>query len=378
MKLGLVAVVRNEVDIIRPFLAHVAALFDHALLLDHGSTDGTEILLAAACQGRAGWDCWRVEIPGHHQALFSSFAMRHLFLTTDADFVVFLDADEFLDVADRASLEGALGRIEGERVAGRFAWVDCLPARLDGAGLRMGDPIWARSSLAPFFKLAVPRRLYDATGGALCPSSGNHRVEPGDGQAVTYSVIGNMLHMPLRSVPQLRQKIVTGALGVLARRDNAKHENSHWFDALRRLAAAGIGESELIHLAKAYGRQPESWPDISLADLPGLGFVQRRLDVAATAIALPDLPSTPDPWRAIAAVLRDWHAEDGGDIDLVLEQGVLRRAAAPPAPVPAQSKVAALESELAQAREALQIMRASTSYRITAPLRAMMRRLKRS
>jgi hypothetical protein len=378
LKLGLVAVVRNEVDIIRPFLAHVAALFDHALLLDHGSTDGTEILLAAACQGRAGWDCWRVEIAGHHQALFSSFAMRHLFRTTDADFVVFLDADEFLDVADRASLEGALGRIEGERVAGRFAWVDCLPARLDGAGLRMGDPIWARSSLAPFFKLAVPRRLYDATGGALCPSSGNHRVEPGDGQAVTYSVIGNMLHMPLRSVPQLRQKIVTGALGVLARRDNAKHENSHWFDALRRLAAAGIGESELIHLAKAYGRQPESWPDISLADLPGLGFVQRRLDVAATAIALPDLPSTPDPWRAIAAVLRDWHAEDGGDIDLVLEQGVLRRAAAPPAPVPAQSKVAALESELAQAREALQIMRASTSYRITAPLRAMMRRLKRS
>jgi hypothetical protein len=378
LKLGLVAVVRNEVDIIRPFLTHVAALFDYALLLDHGSTDGTEILLAAACQAQPGWDCWGVEIPGHHQALFSSFAMRHLFRGTDADFVVFLDADEFLDVPDRAGLEAALGRIEGERVAGRFAWVDCLPARLDGAALRMGAPIWARSSAAPFYKLAVPRRLYDATGGALRPSSGNHRVEPGDGQAVTYSVIGNMLHIPLRSVPQLRQKIVTGALGVLARRDNAKHENSHWFDALRRLAAAGIGDSELIHLAKAYGRQPESWPHISLADLPGLGFVRRRLDVAAAAIALPDLPSTPDPWRAIAAVLRDWHAEDGGDIDLVLEQGVLRRAAAPPAPVPAQSKVAALESELAQAREALQIMRASTSYRITAPLRAMMRRLKRS
>ena len=398
MKLAVIAVIRNEIDIIQAFLSHTASLFDRALLLDHGSTDGTGTLLEAACKARPGWVRWRVEVPGHHQALFSAFAMRHLFETTDTDMVLFLDADEFLNVSDRATLELALDNIAGERTAGQFEWIDCIPERLDGQTLRLGDPLWTHVAEAPFPKVVVPRRFYAATGGALTPSSGNHSIVPNDGGSVSYHRLGFMLHVPLRSVSQLRQKIVTGALATLARSDNANHENSHWFDALPRLAEADITESDLIHLACSYGHKPKSWSPIGLADLPALGFVRQALDVANQTLALPVLPPPVDGWRLLAALVRDWRPEHDRDIKLVLAGDVLCRAPSrsvlprPPAlsaanalaATPWQATLAALETSLAEAREAqarareeVQIVRASTSYRITAPLRAAKRAFRR-
>jgi len=394
LQLAVVALVRNEIDIIRAFLSHVAALFDRAVLLDHGSMDGTGAMLEGACRLRPGWVRWRVDVPGHHQAVFSAFAMRHLFETTDTDMVFFLDADEFLDVPDRAALERALAGIEGERTAGRFDWVDCIPERLDSRTLRAGDAVWAHAGDAPFSKIVVPRRFYAATGGALVPSSGNHSVVPNDNGPVCYHRLGGMLHLPLRSVAQLQRKIIIGALGVLARSDNASHESAHWFDMLRRLAVADIGESDLINMARCYGHKPDSWPPLSLADLPALGFSRRTLDVASQALALPDLPPPANPWRVIAAAVRDWRAGYDRDIALVLTGDVLSRAPQPgppapsaadaPARAPWEATLAALESSLAEARadqarahEDVRIVRASTSYRVTAPLRAAARAWRR-
>ncbi len=391
MQLALVAVIRNEIDIIPAFLSHAAALFDRAILLDHGSVDGTQSMLEAACRACPGWVRWRVEIPGHHQALFCAFAMRHLFETTGTDMVLFLDADEFLDVPDRATLEKALCVHAGERDAGRFGWIDCIPERLAAGELSLGDAIWTRTAEKPYTKIVVPRRLYAATGGTLRPSSGNHSVEPRDGGPVSYHRVGSLLHVPLRSVSQMRQKIVTGALAVLARQDNAQHESTHWFDILRRMAEADITESDLIHLARHYGKAPESWPPVGLADLPALGFARRTLDVANRTLALPARPAPTNGWRALAAVLRDWQAEHDRDIELVLNGDVLSRAPPPALPaagalagVPWQATLAALEASLAearaaaaQAREDVRIVRASTSYRVTAPLRAAMRAVRR-
>lgn len=392
MQLAVVALVRNEIDIIGAFLSHAAALFDRALLLDHGSMDGTAAMLDAACRARPGWVRWRIDVPGHHQAVFATFAMRHLFETTDTDMVFFLDADEFLDVPDRAALERALAGIEGERTAGSLDWVDCIPERLDGQALRLGDAIWARGAEVPFPKIVVPRRFYAATGGALTPSSGNHSVEPNDGGPAFTHHLGGMLHVPLRSVAQLRQKILAGALAVRARSGNPSHESTHWFDMVARLAEADIGESDLINLARHYGHTPQSRPPISLADLPAHGFARRTLNVAHRALALPDLPPPADPWRVLAAAVRDWRPAHDSDIALVLKGGVLCQAPMPSspapgaagAPAPSQATLAALETSLAEARadqararEDVRILRASTSYRVTAPLRAAARAWRR-
>ena len=321
MRTAVVAVLRNERDIARAFLSHLSALFDYAVLMDHASVDGTEMLLAAACDARQGWVRWRVEVPGHHQARFCAFAQRHLFATTDADMVVFLDADEFIDVPDRGTLERALADIPRGRVAGMFTWVDCVPARLDVPEFRLGDAIWAHGAAEPFPKIVVPRCFFEATSGALRPTSGAHTVFPGDGGDLAYHPVGALLHVPLRSLAQLRLKTVTGNLSVMARLDNGTQENSHWFEALRRLAEGDLDERDLMTLARRYGHRPQSWSGVLADD----GFAFRRLDVASAPLDLPLLPAV-DPWRVVAAVIRDWRAEDGRDLPLVLDGNVLRRA----------------------------------------------------
>src|ERR1700733_3710809 len=110
MKLAVAALVRNEIDIIGAFLQHLDALFDYALLMDHNSIDGTDRAIAAACARRAGWTMWHIDAVGYHQAAFSSMAVAHLMQKTDADVVLLLDADEFINVPDRASLVAAFRR----------------------------------------------------------------------------------------------------------------------------------------------------------------------------------------------------------------------------------------------------------------------------
>ena len=396
MRLAVVTILRNEIDIVRPFLSHIAALFDHAVLLDHGSVDGTDMLVAAACAERPNWNFWRIDVPGHHQALFSSFAMRHLFDRQGVDVVVFLDADEFIDVPDRPTLCRALQSVSGERTAGLFEWVDCLPARLDAPALQLNDPIWVKSSTVPFTKAVVSRQFYEATGRALRPSSGNHTIEPRDGGPIAYHTIGRLLHLPARSVRQFRQKIITGSLAVLARSDTAPHESTHWFEILRRLADADLTSSDLIHLASQYGSTPTSWNSVTIDDLQPLGFSLRRLSVAGQRLNLPDVSTSPRPWQVMAAVLCEWRADDGEGLELELAENVLRKAtssldvapsleaAGPVELVLSQAMLAILEAQLARAQQAhasacadVAIIRASTSYRITWPLRALTRLVRR-
>lgn len=103
MKLAAVAMVRNETDIIGAFLRHLDALFDYAVLMDHGSTDGTDRAWEAACAQRPGWTMWHLEPVGYHQTTFNAFAMNHVMKTTDADAVIFMEADEFIDTPDPAA-----------------------------------------------------------------------------------------------------------------------------------------------------------------------------------------------------------------------------------------------------------------------------------
>lgn len=313
MKLAVVAQIRNEADILPAFAAHIAALFDYALLMDHGSVDGSEPFLAALCAGRPGWARWRIDVAGHHQAHFATFAAAHLFGESDADCVAFLDADEFVEVADRAALERVLAPLLAEpRAVPLFAWRNGLPRRRT-APLRFGAELLVADTLSPYRKAWLTRALFAASGGRAAPLSGAHGIDPGDGGAVTETLCGSLLHLPLRSLAQCERKMVLGSLAALARADRPPNESLHWIATMRRIAAGGLDDADLPALVARYGLD-------AAASEPTPALRSRRFEPPHVPLRrLPPLPARPvSPWRIVAAALQTWEVRTAAALPLAL------------------------------------------------------------
>jgi hypothetical protein len=97
MRLVAVTRVLNEDDIIEAFVRHHAPLLDHHLLLDNGSTDRTIEILRALKQEGARLTVLQntsaAFAESHYNTVLFNIAGRNL----QADWVVYLDCDEFLD-----------------------------------------------------------------------------------------------------------------------------------------------------------------------------------------------------------------------------------------------------------------------------------------
>ncbi len=415
MRTAVFATVRNEADILPAFLRHILALFDYGILVDHRSIDGSAEMLRAACAGRPGWRCWRATYEGHHQQQAAAIGLNRLFQETDADIVCLLDADEFIDVADRTELERLFGRLGDPAQVGQLFWRNCIPANLGQDRFDIGDLIQVCPERSIYPKIVVPRALWHTRNGAARPTAGYHSIAWDQGAYLTYQPVGDLLHVPFRSRSQMERKLVLGRLADLARADRAENENVHWRDMLERVAAGAIDEPDLIGWITGYGEPGFAGRRVDRAGLTGLGFSLRPLNVAAVATL--DLPSGRelDPLRAMAAVLCAWRLEDGG-AGLCLDGDILhvRPPDTPPSDAPPsnpgaasasttgeagarqetangpEAEIAALrhaialaEQEATQARRqhiaaemathaalsAVQTMRASTSFRVTAPMR---------
>ena len=327
MRVGVVSLVRNEADVLPAFLSHLAALVDDAVLMDHGSVDGSAALLHAACAGRPGWAAWRVAVPGYHQALFCGFAARHLF-RAGVDQVLFLDADEFIDLPDRATLASALARMDQPGDIGVWAWRDCVPDRLGGA-LGFGDALWQAPEASRYPKVVLSRALFAASGGRAGPAVGAHFVR--DAGVATRDVpLGTVLHLPLRSAEQMRRKVVLGSLAELARSDRGATDARHWAEALARVAAGPVDDDDVRGMAARYGEPGAAWERIGPDGLAARGFTPRTLAVAhaGAPVASPPLPL--GAWQIMADALRGWEATPSATLSLEVVEGVLRQSAAAP------------------------------------------------
>jgi hypothetical protein len=110
MRLVAVTRIMNEDDIVEAFVRHHQGQIDHHLFLDNGSVDRTvEILLALKAEGvkltvLQSKSSFHVE--ANHSTTLFQIAARQL----GADWVLFLDTDEFVD--SRATPDGLRARIE--------------------------------------------------------------------------------------------------------------------------------------------------------------------------------------------------------------------------------------------------------------------------
>jgi hypothetical protein len=284
-QLTVIAMVRNEADILPGLLAHASTLFDQALVIDHRSTDGSREILEAARAEWPGLQIFDYGVQGYFQgALSTAFARKAL--KDGADWVFFLDADEFIDVPDRAALLGALPR-DGTPAClllwrnlcptafGTYHDFDLQQEFLFGPNpSRYGKVVLSRRILqhAPDFELAL----------------GNHTVLSAPGAlGLVAPPIGELLHIPIRSHDRLEMKLETGVAAYRAKTKATKQpiEGFHWFELLEKMRGGTLDDDLLRAVALDYGEPIAG----AISAMPH--FERRRRIAPAGVIAVAPLPA---------------------------------------------------------------------------------------
>ncbi|MET4807873.1 class I SAM-dependent methyltransferase [Limibacillus sp. MBR-115] len=299
---GLVSMVKNEADIIADWLAHVTDLFDHIVIADHNSTDGTfEYLKAVESKIPERLKIVRYIEPEYDQARLMNFLAEGL-LAREAgiSWITSLDADEFLTFGSRDEFVRFLKRLQG-RKAFTLLWKNCAPL-LPNKGNPRTDSWFIPPQFASHGKVFWSRQLF--LKGTFVMGQGNHFLEYPKGKRTPSSpkAEGHLYHLPLRTQDQFRLKICQGIIGYWkqGRRRNNAH-GAHWFELFRKLADSHLSKSDLNRIALQYGETDSSeTAEMTDESLLATGYVVQKLPSTMKGVRCEDALPTP-MWSEMTA-----------------------------------------------------------------------------
>ncbi len=247
--------IRDEADIVEAFVRHTATHVDHHILLDNGSRDPTrDILLSLRREGLP------LTLLDNPSVSFSEVDANSTLFTTARDlgahWVVFLDADEFID--DRR-VRGGLRQLLGHAQQYRplisqimVALTDYIPIHADD----MADPIvprriaW-RDARTENFKAIVNTRVLSAGARIHAGGHGAYWTQGGDVWPYVIDPDLTYAHYAERSTWQWMSKFVRGWAKVLAAgpAEVARGSSAHYgpaFEMLRDRPEAILDDPRLM------------------------------------------------------------------------------------------------------------------------------------
>ena len=298
MKLWSVSMVRNEADLVEPWVRHNLAFLDGMAIIDHGSIDGTLDILKHLAAERAPLILVDGKAPGYLQEQMTTALAREVFTRTGADFVIPLDADEFLKTPSREALRRALAAIPA-RMHGLLHWLTYVPDYARPAADIVALLRGARRRAAErqvFHKAVVTRHLTTTPDARL--GDGNHyvaavlggRLEDAPPHARVRAEHAAIAHVPIRSADQLVAKVATKKLGRIAANFDWKPEAASQaaYDAI--VAGRPLDAATLTEHAVNWSVRTSLWAPASsaaLVDDPFLVNVTLRYTPPAAASPLP-------------------------------------------------------------------------------------------
>ena len=313
-----VALVQNEGDVIGAFLEHLAALFDVIVIIDHGSVDGTLATLRAAAESESAVHLYHLAEAGPVQALAVNHVLRTAPELAQVDWILLIDAGEFLPFERRSDMDAALGRRSSEPVIA-FSRLNAVPGRYAEGPISLDDDLelFLPATPSPVRKIAFqPGRL---ARDRVWVTPGGHGILatehglPLDAAPAGFSVI----HLPIRSRTQFLGKLTPGGPSDLTHPE-APHVS----------AEQEISDAVLNAAAATYGAGVADPEPLDHEALLVRGFTPSRPAFARRAVALPDLQSPPVQ-EADGATTSDSRRDlspDARITRLVTSDGVIRRA----------------------------------------------------
>ena len=320
-----ISMVKNEQDVIEPFLRHNRRFFDAMIVLDNGSTDQTRAIALACARELDG--IFVTDLPrfDYAQAEFMTATMHFAQSTFFADFVCFLDADEFIGAPDRDSFEKSLS-IVPVGAASHHAWQTFLPdpdAPKDPNTDPLSHMTYRRKKEMPQYSKGF-LRLGGGNDATISVKQGNHSFSSTTLAKPALVPIKDVpiKHFPVRSGEQLLNKGVVGWLANIARNPKAATDGSayQWrriFDLAGRTEAS-IPQTMLSDEAMAYAQTeaPVSFTENAVRQDHGLNLKRSFSDGTSAdhfrTVALSVIHAHQQPKAFSLASLKDPTASKSG------------------------------------------------------------------
>jgi SAM-dependent methyltransferase len=256
-----ITMVRNERDVIEPFVRHNLRFVDYMIVIDNNSTDDTRDILVQLARetGRVG--VFDRKKSNFTQGEFITRIMQSLQPIYFADFFVFLDGDEFIGAESPDAFRRALETIP-QFGFGLMPWrTYVLPEGEDMDAMTANPPAsmtWCRVQEGEQHYKVVLR-----TDGKILRdyhiSNGNHIVTRDEGGRLPSVRLNEvpLLHFPVRSLEQLTVKSINGWMAIRAIQASGvvlgRNECHQWRENFER-AMAGTLDSELSKASYFYSR----------------------------------------------------------------------------------------------------------------------------
>lgn len=337
---GVVAMVKNEGDIIQFFAAHLLKFFDEIVFVDHQSSDSTKAVIEDLAERHANVTRYSLAEPAYIQDVVSNFVVADCEALKSVDWVMFLDADEFLPFRSRDEFAAFLKEHEAHPVIS-FRWKNIIP--VDYWSYRVDDladrEFYVPSKPSPFKKIAFqPGKM----GGAkYWINQGNHSISriKGMDPLPDRETSAILFHLPIRSSNQLAIKLNQGALSNLLRNRTTRGvEGQHWFRILQSMKSAEEIRPELLNgVAMQYGTLGRPIEEVGAKELGEAGF--QRQPIAVASVERAAQPAAEDEssiaelmFRLGAAIVLDGEEQTEEPVTEIaaFEGGVLRRSGEKP------------------------------------------------
>ena len=255
------AMVKNELDIIEPFVRHNLQYVDALIVFDHYSTDGTRDVLIRLSQEYDNLAVGTYDGDAQDQGTLLSKQLAKFQQKFRADFVVFLDADEFIDFETGMDLASCTRDLSSGDV-GLIPWRTYIP-----------DPDAPKAVAEPLDRFTLRRRLENPSwykvilrlDGAIQEqfriAQGSHSVQTKAGKKIPAKILSgvHLMHFPVRSMEQLVAKSKIGSLTNSLR--SVRHAKAHatqWqrVASMERSGEIRDGGAFLFEEAMIYAQSP--------------------------------------------------------------------------------------------------------------------------
>ncbi|MFY9780692.1 MAG: glycosyltransferase family 2 protein [Candidatus Baltobacteraceae bacterium] len=258
LRLAALTWTRIDGDVLEEFIRHTARFVDHHFIVDLESPDATSSILQALIVEGFPITIWRLSGSSVVDGDFVTINQhaRTVLKQEAFDYVLLLDADEFIVARDREQIDETLrGLPEGAHA--RLRWLTYVPAEDDDPNeRRILARIRFRRALEniQFFKVFLHRSFAEHFDWWI--EAGNHDVTGPDCTVLDIDIA--LAHFPVRDVRQIQAKALLGWTALLAAGyDEKKGLAFHWRDLyLRLVSGEKWTRDDLPRIARDYLGKP--------------------------------------------------------------------------------------------------------------------------